>query len=206
MNPVRIGAAVVVSALAAGLLASASALMLPWHDSGEATLRLSLRARPERIEHCRAPSEQELAQLPEHMRQRLICEGTTASYLLRVDLDGLPVDSQVVRGGGLRNDRPLQLLREYGVTPGRRRITVTVARRETPEASGEVADSTGRDPDGGTFGTRADREGIERERGRRAAIPAALALDTIIDVASGRVVLVTFDPDARELRLPARPR
>ena len=140
------------------------------------------------------------------MRQRLICEGTTASYLLRVDLDGLPVDSQVVRGGGLRNDRPLQLLREYGVTPGRRRITVTVARRETPEASGEVADSTGRDPDGGTFGTRADREGIERERGRRAAIPAALALDTIIDVASGRVVLVTFDPDARELRLPARPR
>ena len=51
MNPVRIGAAVVVSALAAGLLASASALMLPWHDSGEATLRLSLRARPERIEN-----------------------------------------------------------------------------------------------------------------------------------------------------------
>lgn len=202
MNLVRITAASLVSLLATALLAIASDIPVPWHDGDEAMLRLSLRARPERMEHCRAPSRQELEQMAEHMRQRLICDGTTASYLLRVSIDGNQVDSQVVRGGGLRNDRPLQVLSEYGVAPGTRRLAVTIERRETPNNSGDHDMTIESDPDSGTFAGRARREAGERERSRRVAIPSLLTLDTLIAVEPRTVILVSFDPDTRSLRLP----
>lgn len=194
-------------ALAALLLLAldlGSALPVSWHGGDEALLRLSWRARPERIEHCRAPSTQELEQMAEHMRQRLICEGTTASYQLSVMVDGAELDSRVVRGGGFRHDRPLQLLREYPLAPGSRQVRVSFQRRETPDSSGDETMAVESNADSGTFAGRAGREASERDRGRQAAIPPDLVLDTVIAVTSGMVALITFDPDARSLNLVAR--
>ena len=66
------------------LLVATSGPAVPHARMGDAQLRLSWRARPERIEQCRRPSAAELAEVAEHMRQRVICTGVEASYTLRV--------------------------------------------------------------------------------------------------------------------------
>lgn len=179
------------------LLTRASALSLGWHPEDAAMLRLSWRARPERIETCRAPSAEELARTAEHMRQRVTCEGTTASYQLQVEVDDKPVDSRVVRGGGWRNDRPLQLLNEFRLEPGVRRLRVTFDRRETPDTSAELRTTISEGTEVGTFAGRAGREAEERQRSRQAVVPAHLVLDTTLNVEARRVILVTLDSDAR---------
>ncbi len=199
MKSLRTMATVVATAVLLLLLGWASALPVEWHENGSAVLRLSWRARPERIETCRAPSADELARMAEHMRQRVICEGTTASYLLRVEVDGELIDSQVVRGGGWRNDRPLQLLNEHDIKPGLRHILVSFDRRETPVDPGELrAAGPGDDgDDDGTFAGRAEREAEERRRSRQAMITAHLVLDTTLSIGTGRVLLVTLDQGSK---------
>lgn len=204
MKPGLLLRATVASAVIMTLLLAMTAWKLPWHRPGEGQLRLSWRAKPERIEQCRAPSAEELAQLPEHMRQRLICEGSTASYRLQVHLDDRPLDSTVVRGGGLRHDRPLQVLREYALPTGAHRIQVELARREvTSDTTDGTVTRTVSESDV-AIETRAGREVTERARRRLAAVPAMLALDTTVTVVPGAVLLVTFDADARSLRLRTR--
>ena len=53
MSPARIVAAMAATAGGLVLLAHASAAPWPYHTSGQARLRLSWSARPERIEVCR---------------------------------------------------------------------------------------------------------------------------------------------------------
>lgn len=204
MKYLRTALAIAVTVVVLVVIDRATALPVGWHGTGQAMLRLSWRARPERIEHCRAPSAQELEQMAEHMRQRLICEGTTASYELRVTVDGVQLDSQVVRGGGMRHDRPLQLLHEYSFAPGDRHVRVSFQRRETPDSTGDDTMAVERNADSGTFAGRAGREASERDRGRQAAIPPDLVLDTTVTVTAGAVALITFDPDTRSLNLVAR--
>ncbi|MBK9549949.1 MAG: hypothetical protein IPO52_12800 [Gemmatimonadetes bacterium] len=69
-------------------------------------------------------SAEELATREVHMRQRLECTGTTASYLLRVQVDGGTVGESVLRGSGLRHDRPIYLLRDYAVPTGLHQLRV----------------------------------------------------------------------------------
>ncbi|HRP07331.1 MAG TPA: hypothetical protein PLL69_02490 [Gemmatimonadales bacterium] len=204
MKPFRVAMAAGLTAVILVALHAMSALPVGWHDEGEAMLRLSWRARPERLEHCRAPSPEELEQMAEHMRQRLICEGITASYDLRVTVDDRVIDSRVVRGGGLRHDRPLQLLREYRVPSEASRIKVTFSRRESATSPGETSMTIERGADSGTFAGRAQREASERDRSRQAAIPPDLGLDTVLAIPAGTVALITFDTEKRALRLVTR--
>jgi hypothetical protein len=74
-------------------------------------------------------SNEELAKLGEHMRQRLECEGQFATYALLVDVDGSRIHESIVRGAGLRNDRPIYLLEDFNVSAGHRRVHVSFARR-----------------------------------------------------------------------------
>jgi len=53
-----------------------------------AVVRLAWRARGERVRECRRLTGEELARLPQHMRQEEVCERRILSYRLRVDLDG----------------------------------------------------------------------------------------------------------------------
>lgn len=197
------------SAGALFVMTRASATPLAYHDSGTTRLRLSWSARPERIEVCRVLSAEEVAQLEEHMRQRLQCEGRFAAYSLRVEMDGRVLDETTVRGSGLRHDRPLYLLRDFEVAGGVHHVRIAFTRRERPLGDTlSLAPSRAADADTGIFAGRAERERVERERRVRAAIPARLVLDTSLTFVAGRVRIVTFDADSRALVVLAsgRPR
>jgi hypothetical protein len=191
-----------VSAAALFVMARASAARLSWHDRSAARLRLSWRAVPERIEVCRVLSAEELAEREEHMRQRMSCDGRFATYALRVEADGQLLDESVVRGSGLRHDRPLYLLRDFELPGGAHRVRISFTRRERTDAdTTTAAPKTTMDADTGLFAGRAGRETVERSRRARAAIPARLVLDTSMNFPPARVTLVTFDADRKAFRL-----
>lgn len=166
-------------------------------------VRLSLGARPERVERCRERSDDELAQLPAHMRLRTACEGYAARYLLRLTLNGQLVAMDTLRGGGMRHDRPLHVFRERDVAPGRQHLLVEVTRLDDGLAPpvADSADARGLATPDTLLGGRADRERDERRRRVADAMPSRLTLDTAVTLAPGRVVLVTFDQVARRLTI-----
>ncbi|MDZ4674466.1 MAG: hypothetical protein SGI84_08425 [Gemmatimonadota bacterium] len=163
----------------------------PWtRDAGsDGLVRISLSARPDRIEVCRSLSEEELAARPAHMRQAVICEGLAARYRLTVTRDGQPMMTEELTGGGARSDRPLHFLREFPLAPGSHHLSVRF----------HLVDSLANvdtDPDSPAAHR---QEAEERNRRQREAVPARLELDTTISVVANRVVLIAYDPQARRL-------
>ncbi|HEU4761783.1 MAG TPA: hypothetical protein VFS74_05635, partial [Gemmatimonadales bacterium] len=132
------------------------------------------------------------------------CEGHFASYALVVKLDGQPADTAIVRGAGMRHDRPMYLLRSCDVPAGRRRVRVEFTRRERSETKhdGDDDDSERRtSADSGISAGRAQREAVERARRGKAAIPPRLVLDTVLDVAPREVIVLTFNQERRVLEI-----
>lgn len=204
MNPARILAAGTATAAGLALLAYASAVPLAYHPQDTARLRLSWSARPERIEVCRRLSAEEQARREEHMRQRVECEGGFATYTLRVEVDGRAIGETVIHGAGLRHDRPLYLLRDYPVPPGRHRVRVALTRREkTDNDAAAFVEAVVPDADTGLYAGRAQREATERARRARAAVPPSLVLDTAFGFPPRQVALVTFNAERRTLELRA---
>ena len=202
MNSVRLLTACAATAALLAVVAYASAVPIPLHTSDSARLRLSWSARPERIEVCRTLTEEELEHVPEHMRQRTNCEGVFATYTLRVEVDGRSIGESVVRGAGLRHDRPLYLLRDYQVPPGQHRLRVTLIRREkTDDDAAEHETTAIPHVDTGLYAGRSQREASERSRRARAAIPSNLTLDTVVSLTPRRMALVTFNSERRKLEL-----
>lgn len=203
----RWSAATAATAVLLFVMARASAAPVAVRGAESARLRLSWSARPERIEVCRTLSAEELAQREEHMRQRVECDGRFATYALRIALDERPLYETVVRGAGLRHDRPLYLLRDLDLAPGLHRMKVSFARREkTDDDAAAFAQIAASGADTGLFAGRAQREAVEHARRARAAIPARLDLDTTLAFAAGHVVVVTLDPERGSLQLLDRPR
>jgi hypothetical protein len=199
---VRWALAVVVSAGASLGMVRASAAPVSLRRVESARLRLSWSARPERIEVCRTLSAAELAQREEHMRQRVECDGRFATYSLRVESEGRVLQQSIVQGAGLRHDRPLFLIREIDMPSGAHHLRITFVRREaTDNDAAAFAGATSPDADTGLFAGRAQREAIERARRARAAIPPRLELDTTLKFLPERVVVVSFDPERRTLRV-----
>ena len=190
ITPARFAGALAAVA-ATGALGWLSAVPLTPYDADEAVLRLAWRARPERVERCQAQSPEALAQLPAHMRQTMICEGATAAYRLEVRRDAVIVADEVVRGGGLRHDRPLYVFREIAVPSGIARVDVRFTRID----DGPDARSPQIDGDDGE---------AERRRILGEVVPPALRFERDVSFQPRSVVLVTYDPAERELKL-ARP-
>ena len=193
---------VVVAILAALALRWSSALSSGTRtaDRQPAQLRLSLSARPERVERCRELTDEELAKLPAHMRMRTKCEGYSARYLLLVKLDERQLSLDTLRGGGLRHDRPLHVFNEHEVSPGRQHVLVEVTRIDEGIARTEEDSSESREAVADTLlGGRAEREREERTRRVAEAMPARLVLDTTMTLVPGGVVLITFDQNTRRL-------
>ncbi|MEO7360654.1 MAG: hypothetical protein ABI120_10010 [Gemmatimonadaceae bacterium] len=204
MSPLRTVSAVLATTVGLALLAALSAIPFPQHAPNEARLRLSFSARPERIEVCRTLSDDELAKLAEHMRQRMSCEGVLATYTLRIEVDGTSIGESVVRGAGLRHDRPLYLLQDYPVPPGKHRFRVSLVRREkTDDDAAAYAKAVVPDVDTGLYAGRALREASERARRAGAAIPPSLVLDTTFILPPLRVALIRFNSERRALELYA---
>ncbi len=198
--------ALLVAAAALTATVAASRGRLTAFPRADAMVRVAWSARPSRIEICQRVSDEALAKLPEHMRRRLVCEGTTARYQLNVTVNDARVGLDTVRGGGLRHDRELYVLREIAVTPGPTRVTVQFVQLDSSNASASddrsdaAVDSSARPA--GRFGGEAD----ERRRQRAQAVPAQLTLDTVLTMSPRTVVLITYDELQRKLVAVSKPR
>jgi hypothetical protein len=214
MTTRRLVGAIVAVLLVAALIA-ASRARVPAHRGSAAMVRVTLSARPARDEVCRRVSDEELAKLPTHMRQRVICEGVTARYRLEVRRDGVLLESAALEGGGLRRDRQIYHFSETLVPSGRAQFEVRLARIDAGSAAtdsmlpaapadssrddGDVDDDG--DDDGDDGDDRGRRERQERERRVADAMPPSLELLESITLAPREVLLVTYDRSARRLRL-----
>jgi len=202
MRVVRMIPAAILTLFALAGMALLSAAPVRSNDGHSGRLRLSWSARPERIETCRVVSKEELEEVEEHMRQRVECEGKFATYALDVFVDEHLVHRSVVRGAGLRNDRPIFLLREIPVPTGTHKVRVSLNRREKPDQDAAALErETSSEPDSGLFAGRAQREAVEHARRARAAIPARLGLERTVQFQSGQVVIVTFEAERGSLAL-----
>lgn len=130
------GAGVGLAAVALAGIAWASRAPMALASVDGAIVRISLGARPERIERCITQSDEELEKLAPQMRQRVICEGVSARYRLELRQGNDVLVSRVLRGGGLRNDRPIYVFQEVPVPAGRVSLRLDLTRIDTvpPEA------------------------------------------------------------------------
>ncbi|HEU4566085.1 MAG TPA: hypothetical protein VFS05_15600 [Gemmatimonadaceae bacterium] len=194
MSPAR---RVLAIAVALALLGALTALTRhPWAatPAGHSILRLSWRARGEEIERCRRATPAELASVPAHMRQEEICEGEhVAPYHLRLDVDGRRVLDGPVAGSGVAGDRPMYVLHDIALAPGRHRVWLRVERLG-PGAK-ELDDEREDEPDEHRGAT---PDAPRRSRPRR-AVPPLLALDTTMVTAANDVRLVTYDAELGRL-------
>ena len=192
----RVAGAVIGVAGLSGLVICANA-SITVHGSGQAILRLAFSVRPERIERCRQQSDEELERLPAHMRQPIICEGTSAEYRLTVLHDGVVAAERLVHGGGLRHDRRIYVFQELPLAPGEGTIEVRFDRidADTSHVAEPETDHDGRkserDPD--------DREAEQRDRQSGETVPAHLMLTQRLQIRSREVILVTYAQERRAL-------
>jgi len=196
--PARVAGVVLAAAAVAGVAALSRASYRA-HPGEDGAIRIAWSARPERLETCVEHSDEELAARPAHMRQRLECEGAAASYRLRVLRDGILLADEVVTGGGIRQDRPIHLLRHFPAQPGPQVIDVTFVRTADVDATGEEMRNRAPDSTAGALPDREHRERDERRRRREEAVPARLELRDTVDLQPREVMLVTYEPQARRL-------
>jgi len=120
--PLRIVAAVGLTAALAGIIALGSSFPLPGEPPSEGLLLLDWRLRGDEAGGCLRPTAEELAELPPHMRNPDACVGGLPPYRLRLWIDGEKALDEVVRAGGVRGDRPLTVYDEIPLAPGLRHI------------------------------------------------------------------------------------
>ena len=170
------GAALGLAAMAALVWGANAPITV--HGSDHAILRLTWSARPERIENCRPQSEEELARLPAHMRQPVLCEGVSAQYRLTVRHEGNVVAERIVHGGGVRRDRRIYVFNELPLDPGDSSIEVRFDRLE-PDSPGVPA--------------------AEKRHDAGETLPAHLVFDQRLRIQPREVILVTYSPERRAL-------
>jgi len=193
-NPVvRRAAQVVVAAVVTLAIVGLSRVPYAAVRSEDGELRLAWRFRSERVSACRKLSDAEQAALPAHMRRKEDCTRGLRPYRLTVQV-GAPsagvtgeaaavalVDT--VRARGAESDRPLFVFRRIPLAPGRYAVRVEFAAVGLggPAPAGEAG---------------------QRSAGSAAAgndSGAVLQLDATLTIGPRRVVLVTYDDDAKRL-------
>ncbi|HEY0972817.1 MAG TPA: hypothetical protein VGE02_17745 [Gemmatimonadales bacterium] len=202
----RVAGAAVAAAAVLGLTV-ASHVPVSVYPSDDSMLRVAFSARPERVERCRTMSDEELAEIPAHMRQRVVCEGFTARYRLQVLREGRVLATADVRGGGLRHDRQLYVLRELPVPSGRAAFEIRLTRVDSALTGGTEREDGGGPasaPAGGVAlapATERERREVD-ERSRRVAdeVPPELVWRETVTLEPREVLLVTYDRADRRLR------
>ncbi|MBT8488236.1 MAG: hypothetical protein HKN72_04480 [Gemmatimonadetes bacterium] len=126
MPPAQRVMAVVASLILAAGMAGLSQVPVATAD-GDARVRLSWRNEPIRVEECRTLSDEDQADVPAHMRRAQSCTGYRVDYELRLEIDGQSVAVDTVAPSGLRRDRPVYVLRDIAVPPGRHDVEVSYA-------------------------------------------------------------------------------
>ena len=213
MTTRRLVGAIIAVVLVAVMLAASRARVAA-HRTTMAMVRVTLSARPARDEVCRRVSDEELAELPTHMRQRVVCEGVTARYRLEILRDDRVLESAALEGGGLRRDRQLYHFSETFVPSGRAAYEVRLTRIDSApgaadssrgaipvDSSHDAGDDDDDDDERDGDDDRVVRERQERERRVADEMPASLVLRDTLTLAPREVLLVTYDRSARRLRL-----
>jgi hypothetical protein len=118
--------AVFVGLVAAVVIAWLSALPVA-RGSDLAVVRASWRTAGIAIEECRSLTEEELAEIPAHMRRPEECVGRVADYELFIAVDGETQLVDTVAPAGLHNDRPIYVFRDLPVSPGQHSVEVRFA-------------------------------------------------------------------------------
>jgi hypothetical protein len=167
-----------IAAATVGAIVWTSSAPMIVHGSDQGMLRVAWSVRPERIEVCREQSAEALAKLPQHMRQPLVCEGTSARYRLTVRRGGDLVVDRVLHGGGLRQDRRLYVFEELPLERGEVSFEVQLNRIDDPRAI-----------PGSRIGQPASAE----------TVPPDLSLQRRVSVGARQVFLVTYSADRRAL-------
>jgi hypothetical protein len=116
--------ALLVGGLSVAGISAASRLPLSFRGEHDALLRLSWRVDGVSMEECRSLTDEELANLPVHMRNPEACIGRIAPYRLQVGIDGAMVVSDTVYPAGARGDRPIFVLHDLPLDPGSTRVRV----------------------------------------------------------------------------------
>lgn len=119
----RVTAGLASLVLVAGM-AGLSQIPLATAD-GDARVRLSWRNEPIRVEECRTLTDEDQADVPAHMRRAESCTGYHVDYELRLEIDGQAVAVDTIAPSGLRRDRPVYVLRDIAVPPGRHDVAVS---------------------------------------------------------------------------------
>lgn len=104
--------------------------------SDEALLRFSWRLPAPVREDCRRRTADELEALPPHMRTAEVCERVVARYAMVTQIGDGAADTIALRGGGVKGDRPLFVLLDRPLEPGRHPVRVTLT-RSIPGAASE---------------------------------------------------------------------
>ncbi|HLV27131.1 MAG TPA: hypothetical protein VKZ41_12550 [Gemmatimonadales bacterium] len=198
------GAALVVTATA--MLALGSSAPLTLQRTPEAMIRVAFSARPERLETCREMDAEELAALPTHMQQSVVCEGRTASYKLDVWHNGTMVASANLHGGGLRRDRQLYALQEVLIPAGSSVVEVRMTRVDSLESGDSHQPVNSGTSESTMDPSRAAREADERRRRMEGEVPPSLELRETVVLAPRGVLLVTYDQSSRQLRTMRDPK
>lgn len=133
-------AGVVLALLLTGSVVGLSQAPYTVESDDAARVRLSWRFRAS-VEECRELSEEELADLPAHMRRPVVCERRVPPHRLRVEVDGRSVLDEVIRAAGAQRDRPLYVFREITVAPGLHRVRIGFARVDGGGEAREDADA-----------------------------------------------------------------
>jgi hypothetical protein len=124
VRPVRTIGAVVLALLGAATVSALSRVPRSLAGDEDALLRLSWRISGVRVQECRPRTQAELDALAPHMRTPEVCTGGNAAYLLAVEVDGREVVRDTVLPAGARGDRPVSVLRDIPLAPGRYRVEV----------------------------------------------------------------------------------
>ncbi|CAN5656976.1 hypothetical protein BH23GEM9_BH23GEM9_36210 [soil metagenome] len=93
-----------------------------------AILRFSWRMSVVAREDCRPRTTQELDALPVHMRTAELCTRDRARYVLITRVDATAPDTLELLRGGVKGDRPLFVLEERTLAPGRHRVAIDLYR------------------------------------------------------------------------------
>jgi hypothetical protein len=181
-RPVRLTLAAIVALLVTVAIGALTRVPYSVGDRELAAVRLTWRMAGQAIEDCRTLSEEELAEIPAHMRQAEVCESYVPPYRLRVQVDGETIEDILVLAGGARGNRPIYVYSELRVAPGSHELSIVFAQEA----------QTTREADAGQVATDRNAAGAPADR---------LELHETIDLAPGQVALVIYDREARSLVL-----
>lgn len=124
MSAWRLASAAVLAVVFTLGTAALSRLPVRFSHTETAMLRLSWKINGVTVEACRERTPEEMEALPVHMRNPRACIGGIAPYVLDVTLDGTALPPDTVRARGARSDRPLFVLQDLRVRPGRHDVSV----------------------------------------------------------------------------------